>query len=311
MIVNQPLAPEYHTPIGRWFENHFAYDYIVTGQNSNEFDRTSFHPTDIVSEAKPHLECMLTMNAANRRRYVRLRGCTDTETAYLTEFQSYWVDTAVRKRVTEIALECVDQNYGFETLLNRWPGREETQRIQQLLKDSRITKLHLAISFTTCQTVEMAYKAFSEATEAIGRSEMAHGPLAPKEQLLPEILTEPSQPVKQQLKMLSNFDAEIDAPDVQALEAEHLDWLISKIEKFWLPDMPEPFAFPADLGGLTIEWFIGHVEHSLDIDFGDYSGRWTWWNSKSNQEYEELLDLKEADAWQKLQESSVGRRPTQ
>jgi hypothetical protein len=117
--------------------------------------------------------------------------------------------------------------------------------------------------------------------------------------------------VKEQLKMLSGLAAEGDDHCVHVPKAEHLDWLLSRIEKFWLPDMPVPFVFPTDFEGLTIEWFIGHAEHSLDVDFADCSGKWAWWNSKSDQEHEELLDLKEADAWQKLQASSIGRRPTQ
>ena len=40
--------------------------------------------------------------------------------------------------------------------------------------------------------------------------------------------------------------------------------------------MPTPFLFPTENGNLSIEWYIRHREHSLDVDFAAHAGTWEW-----------------------------------
>ena len=127
---------------------------------------------------------------------------------------------------------------------------------------------------------------------------------------LPEILHEASRTMAQQLEALVTPTAHRDDPDVKPPCPEDIKWVNSKLEEHWLHEMPLPFIFPTEYGGLNIEWYIGHAEHSLEVDFANRTGRWAWWDSKSDQVHEETLNLKQAADWRKLQISSTGRRLT-
>jgi hypothetical protein len=134
--------------------------------------------------------------------------------------------------------------------------------------------------------------------------------LDPKKESLPEILHEASRTIEKQLEAFVKTAAHLDDPDVKPPHPEDVAWVNSKLEKHWLREMPLPFIFPTEYGGINIEWYIGHAEHSLEVDFANSTGRWAWWDSKSDQVHEETLNLKQAADWRKLQISSTGRRPT-
>ncbi len=75
-----------------------------------------------------------------------------------------------------------------------------------------------------------------------------------------------------------------------------------------MDDMPVPFKFPTECGSLNLEWYIGHAEHSLEVDFDNHTGMWAWWDGKSGEIHEENLDLRQNMEWEKLQKFSTGQR---
>ena len=309
MIGISPLAPEYHAPVGEWFERHLANCFNQPPHYSCETDSIPSQSDDLVAQAKTHLSSMLTMDTYKRITYLKVNGCSDPETAFVMRLQSSWLDNGMRNKVTEIAKECLAKKQEFGFLLNRWPGRDDTQRLIEMLQSKGVKQHHLLISYATCQAAELAFRVYSEAKESLGKSgPMPKSPVLNPE-TLPEILHEPSRSLKEQLNALVGLDTDQNNHDTKTLSRECVEWFIGKLDEHWLPNMPIPFAFPTESGDLSIEWFVGHAEHSLEVDFTDSKGRWGWWNSKSDEEYEETLDLNQAEAWEKLRTSSIGQRP--
>ena len=127
---------------------------------------------------------------------------------------------------------------------------------------------------------------------------------------MPEILHEASRTIEEQLEAFAETTDNPDDPDVRHPHPKDVAWVNSKLKNHWLPDMPLPFIFPTEYGGLNMEWYIGHAEHSLEVDWATRTGKWAWWDSKSDQAHEETLNLEEDTDWRKLQISSTGRRLT-
>ena len=123
---------------------------------------------------------------------------------------------------------------------------------------------------------------------------------------MPEILHEPSRSIVEQLAKIA---AGKDDPDNKIPTPEHLEWFAAKTKEFWLTDMPTPFLFPTENGNLSIEWYIGHREQSLDVDFATRTGTWEWWDSQSDEEHSETLNLEDRENWEKIQRASTGHRP--
>ena len=121
-----------------------------------------------------------------------------------------------------------------------------------------------------------------------------------------EILHEPSRSIQQQLAKIAAGE---DDPDIKTPDRDQLKWFGAKAEEFSLPDMPTPFLFPTKNGNLSVEWYIGHKEASLEVDFAASTGDWGWWDSQSDEEHSETLNLDHRGDWEKLQRSSTGHRP--
>jgi hypothetical protein len=189
-------------------------------------------------------------------------------------------------------------------------GQDEAQRLRKILVRRAIGQHHLVISYATCQAAEMAFRAYTEAREALGESApMPTKPPTPAGAALPEILHEANRTIAQQLEAYGAVADYPDDPDVRPPRPEDVTWVGGKLEEHWLTDMPIPFIFPTEYGGLNIEWYVGYAEHSLEVDFANHTGIWAWWDSKSDRVHEETLNLKQDANWRKLQKSSMGSRP--
>ena len=308
MTSNVPLAPEYHGPVGEWFVRHFVKKYILEREGSLGRNIPSNDGYNLIAQARSHLEFMLGMNLKERREYLWVRGCSKAETGFLESFRSDWLDSTVRSNVSSIAQDCVSKGHGFEAILNRLPQQYETPRLRRLINDKRITQHILAITFTSCSAADLAMEAYREAINSVRISEPAPRGSGKEETGLPEIMHEASQTIPHQLKAYFTANDSPDDPDVQPPRPEDVAWINAKLGENWLDNMPIPFIFPTECGGLNIEWYIGHAEHSMEIDFANHTGIWAWWDSKSGQVHEETLNLKQNMDWQKLQKSSTGQR---
>jgi hypothetical protein len=252
---------------------------------------------------------MLTMDAYKRIMYLRGNGYSGPEVAFVKRLQSSWLDNSVRNKVTAIAKDCVTREEEFGCLLGHWLGQDETRRLREMLKSRAIQQHHLAVSYVICQATEMAFGVYTS-QKVLGESAlMSTKPPMPAGATLPEILHEASRTIAQQLEAYAAISDYPDDPDVKLPHQEDVAWVGGKLKEHWQPDMPIPFIFPTEYGGLNIEWYVGYAEHSLEVDFANHTGTWAWWDSKSDRVHEETLNLKQDANWRKLQKSSMGSRP--
>lgn len=61
-------------------------------------------------------------------------------------------------------------------------------------------------------------------------------------------------------------------------------------------DLPFPCIFPTESGGLLIEWTIGNVEASLEVDLNTHEAFWHAWHTDTDKSTEITFDLD--DGWQ-------------
>ena len=124
------------------------------------------------------------------------------------------------------------------------------------------------------------------------------------------IIHEPNVSMDDQLTRLLEIEDGWNGPSSKAIDPENLELARKVLTRHWLPDMPIPFVFPMENGGVNLEWFIGNTEHGLEIDFETNKCLWEWWNSKEQREFMHTFDLADVDSWRKLQKESTGERPT-
>ena len=122
------------------------------------------------------------------------------------------------------------------------------------------------------------------------------------------ITHEPNQSINQQLDYMLNIPDEWNGPGSTAISAQDIVWLRDILKQYWLADMPIPFLFPMENGGIELEWYISYSEHGLEIDFETKTGLWDFWDNKSDQEHSETLDLTLIKSWHRIQISSTGYR---
>ncbi len=127
--------------------------------------------------------------------------------------------------------------------------------------------------------------------------------------MISQILHEPDQTIDEQLDKLSNIENGWNGPDSKGPRYEDIDWVRSILARYWLSDMPTPFIFPTESGGFNMEWYIGNTNHGLEINCTTHIGFWEFWDSKSGQEYQEILELCQTVNWRKIQTASQGYRP--
>lgn len=309
MTINATEAPNIHRAIDGWLDQLFApngpskaADHEDHGPQPHDFGR-------FVSQAKVHLNDMLVLDLMQRRNYLTTQGCTQAEASRVFNLQSSWPDQQARSQVARIAQECVARDHGPDILLGRWLTTVHTQHLHQLLSEIEDAQRHLAMSFATCRVVDILNGAIHEAMASL--SNRRHPSIPPRsgDERLPQILHEPSRTIAEQLNDLSNIHDGWNGPNSKGLLPQHITWLKNQLAVHWSADMPVPFIYPMETGGFGVEWYIGHAEHSLEIDPTKFTALWGWWNSQNDQEHEENLDLKQQTAWDELQKSSRGVRP--
>ena len=294
--------------INDWFAKCFTRDDASSPEDANQPNPSIYPPDDVVVAARSNLKYILCLNDRQRRNHLTSLGYTDLQAVSLSNLQHSWPAYEARVRVTQIAQECAANNYDLATLLDQWLCHDHTRGLLERLAIIKIDQRHLGIVYPTCRAAEIAIKAYRGAIAERHNVKTPTRPPAPSAKMLPQILHEPDQSIKDQLNELSKIDDGWDGPDSKGPRSEDVDWLRDALELHWRSDMPAPFIFPMESGGLNIEWYVGHTHHGLEIDFTDRTGLWEWWDSQSDQEHEETLNLTTADHWRKLQISSRGWR---
>ena len=76
-----------------------------------------------------------------------------------------------------------------------------------------------------------------------------------------------------------------------------LDWLASTFDDQFPNDLPLPYLFPTEDGGVRAEWASGEHSVSLDIDLVNHKAYWHHVNLVSDEDDLRHLDLESQESW--------------
>ena len=83
----------------------------------------------------------------------------------------------------------------------------------------------------------------------------------------------------------------------QAPDHDGLDWLADSFEQQFPSDLPLPYLFPTEDGGVQAEWEIGSNSISLDVNLINHHAEWHRINLQTNEDDFQELDLARPESW--------------
>ena len=83
---------------------------------------------------------------------------------------------------------------------------------------------------------------------------------------------------------------------------EGLDWLSQAFTDHYPGNLPRPYLYPTEEGGVQAEWSLGPKEVSLEIELSSHSGEWHVLDMETNDVSERTLNIEDADDWKWLVE---------
>lgn len=83
----------------------------------------------------------------------------------------------------------------------------------------------------------------------------------------------------------------------KAPSKEGLDWLSQAFDKHYSGDLPLPYLYPTEPGGVQAEWSLGRNEITLEIDLAGHSGYFHALQMEDNTEETLCLDLGSEICW--------------
>ncbi len=78
---------------------------------------------------------------------------------------------------------------------------------------------------------------------------------------------------------------------------EGLDWLSRAFDKHYPENLPSPYLYPTEEGGVQAEWSFKQDEVSLRIDLGSHAGGWHALNMETDADASRTLNLDRAESW--------------
>ncbi|MHB0981313.1 MAG: hypothetical protein ACYC5Q_14805 [Thermoleophilia bacterium] len=86
----------------------------------------------------------------------------------------------------------------------------------------------------------------------------------------------------------------------RGLSPDGLDWLAHAFDQRYSDDLPMPFLYPTEEGGIQAEWSLGANEITLEIDFSARTGNWHLLDIATDQDESRTLELDEDREWEWL-----------
>ena len=88
----------------------------------------------------------------------------------------------------------------------------------------------------------------------------------------------------------------------RALSHEGLDWLSRTFERYYPANLPLPYLYPTEEGGVQAEWSLGPKEVSLEIELRSHAGEWHVLDMETDAVSEQTLNINNANDWEWLVE---------
>lgn len=81
---------------------------------------------------------------------------------------------------------------------------------------------------------------------------------------------------------------------------EGLNWVATAFKRFYPAELPLPYLFPNEEGGIQAEWSFGANELSVEIDLVKHEGTWHSLDIATDREETLTLDLNEERDWNRM-----------
>ena len=78
---------------------------------------------------------------------------------------------------------------------------------------------------------------------------------------------------------------------------EELDWLSRVFDDHYPENLPLPYLYPTEEGGVQVEWSLKQNEVTLRIDLGNHAGGWHTLNMETDADASCTLNLDSAEDW--------------
>ena len=88
----------------------------------------------------------------------------------------------------------------------------------------------------------------------------------------------------------------------KAPSKEGLDWLSQAFDNYYPSDLPLPYLYPTEPGGVQAEWSLGRNEITLEIDLAEHSGYFHALHMEDDTEKTRHFDLGSETQWIELKE---------
>ena len=85
--------------------------------------------------------------------------------------------------------------------------------------------------------------------------------------------------------------------DGVAPQRDQLDWLAESFDQYYPDDLPLPHTYPTPAGGIEMEWSIGLLSVTLEIDLVTRQAEWLSYQKDSPREQTRSLDLATNQGW--------------
>lgn len=83
---------------------------------------------------------------------------------------------------------------------------------------------------------------------------------------------------------------------------EGLDWLSRVFDAYYPENLPLPYLYPTEEGGVQAEWSLGPKEVSLEIELRSHAGEWHVLDMETDAVSEQTLNIDNANDWKWLVE---------
>lgn len=83
----------------------------------------------------------------------------------------------------------------------------------------------------------------------------------------------------------------------KAPSKEGLDWLAQAFDNYYPSDLPLPYLYPTEPGGVQVEWSLGRNEITLEIDLVEHSGHFHALQMEDDTEETSRFDLGSEICW--------------
>ena len=83
----------------------------------------------------------------------------------------------------------------------------------------------------------------------------------------------------------------------RALSRAGLDWIRGVFARHVPDDVPHPYLYPTETGGVQAEWSLGYREATLEVNLETHDGQWHELDLESDKVQERTFDCDRDEDW--------------